>query len=99
MRILIGATVLILVNWFAIVPLFSKVDEEDIGENIKHLKKHQWFQNILRNKEYQHLIIHDNDVRKIIGKFNSDRLNKDFFKNKYQKKIQSILLKKSNGLI
>jgi len=99
LRILIGLAVLIIVNWFAIVPLISKIDEEDIEKNIKQLKKHQWFQNLLSNEEYRYLIIHDNYVRKTIGKFNSDTFDKSFFKTRYQTKLQNILQKKADQLV
>jgi|SRR5699024_1573993 len=99
MRILIAAVVLIIVNWFAIAPLFPRVDEEDIGKNISDLKKRQWFRNLLGNEEYRELIIHDNDVRRTIGKFNNDKLDKKFFKTKYQKKLQNLLQKKTNQLV
>ncbi|WP_163529961.1 hypothetical protein [Halobacillus ihumii] len=91
MKILIEAAVVIVINLFAIVPLISKTDEEDIGKNIKHLKKHQWFQNLLSNEGYRDLIIHDNYVRNTIGKFNSDKLDNNFFKTKYQRKLQNTL--------
>lgn len=99
MRILIAAVVLIVVNWFTIAPLFPRVDEEDIGKNISDLKKRQWFKSLLNNEEYRELIIHDNEVRKTIGKFNNNKLDKKFFKAKYQKKLQNLLQKKTNQLV
>lgn len=57
------------------------------------LEKRQWFKNLMNNEEYRELIIQDNDVRKTIGNFNSDRLDKKFFKSKYQRKLQNIFKK------
>ena len=99
LKILIAVVALIIFNWFTIVPLIPKVDEEDIGKNINDLKKYQWFKNLLSDEEYRDLIIHDNDVRKTIGKFSNDKLNKRFFKTKYQRKLQYLLQKKSNQLV
>lgn len=99
MKILIGAVLIIVINVFAVGPLLSKTNEEDIGKNIKHLKKYQWFQNLLRNEKYRDLIVHDNDVRNTIGKFNSDKLDRKSFKAKYQKKIQNILQEKTDQLV
>lgn len=99
MRILLASVVLIIVNWFTIASLIPKIDEADIGKNINNLKKRQWFKNLLNNEEYRELIIHDNDVRRTIGKFNSDKLDEKFFKTKYQKKLQNLLQKKTNQLV
>jgi len=43
LRILILTFVLIIVNWFTTIPLILKVDEKGIGNNIRDLKKRQWF--------------------------------------------------------
>lgn len=47
--------------------------------------------------EYKQLIIHDKDVRKVIGKFNDKKIDKKFFRNRYRKKLQSILQQKLNN--
>ncbi|GIN72925.1 hypothetical protein J14TS2_34000 [Bacillus sp. J14TS2] len=98
MKTIILGILVIGINLFAIVPLIPRVNEEDIGENIKHLKKHQWFQDLLRNGMYRELIIHDQQVRKTIGKFNSNKLEKKSFTNRYEKKLQSILHQKTGQL-
>jgi len=98
LKIFIAAVLLIGINLFTIVPLISRTSEEDIGKNIKHLKKHQWFQDLLSNEVYKELIIQDKYVRKTIGKFNSEKLDKKSFKNKYQNKLQNILHQKTNRM-
>jgi hypothetical protein len=77
---------------------FLKVDEEDIGRNLKHLNKYQWFQNYLNDEKYRELIIHNKDVRRVIGKFNSDKLEKDSYNMKCQKRLHKMLLKKLNNV-
>lgn len=77
---------------------FLKVYEEDIGRNLKHLKKHQWFQNYLNNEKYRELIIHNKDVRQAIGKFKSNKLDKDSYNMKCQKRLHKVLLKKLNNV-
>lgn len=71
LKFLIGAALVIGINLFAIVPLVSRTDEEDIRKNITDLKKYQWFQELLSNEEYKELIVHDSYVRKTIGKIQS----------------------------
>ncbi|ERI10022.1 hypothetical protein, partial [Aneurinibacillus aneurinilyticus] len=73
--------ILISLNLAIYIP-FLKVDEEDIGRNLKHLNKYQWFQNYLNDEKYRELIIHNKDVRRVIGKFNSDKLEKDSYNMK-----------------
>lgn len=80
------------------LPSLLAVDEEDIGRNTKRLKKHQWFQDFLSNDKYKDLIVHDQDVRKVIGKFNDNRIEGKLFEGMYRRKLQSVLQKKSNGL-
>lgn len=77
---------------------FLKVSEEDIGRNLMHLKKYQWFQNYLHNEKYRELIIHNNDVRQAIGKFKSNKLDKDSYNMKCQKRLHKVLLKKLNNV-
>jgi hypothetical protein len=73
---------------------FLKVNEEDIGRNLKHLRKYQWFQNYLNDEKYRELIIHNKDVRQAIGKFKSNKLEKDSYNMKCQKRLHKVLLKK-----
>ncbi|GGH89117.1 hypothetical protein JOD43_004478 [Pullulanibacillus pueri] len=74
------------------IPLLKKVNESDIGRNLKTLKKYQWFQNYLNNEKYKELIKHNKDVRKTIGRFNNHKLNKSSYNIKCQKKIHKVLL-------
>ncbi len=89
--------ILISLNLAIYIP-FLKVDEEDIGRNLKHLNKYQWFQNYLNDEKYRELIIHNKDVRRVIGKFNSDKLEKDSYNMKCQKRLHKMLLKKLNNV-
>lgn len=89
--------ILDLLNLAVYIP-FLKVDEEDIGRNLKHLKKYQWFQNYLNDEKYRELIIHNKDVRQVIGKFKSDKLEKDSYNMKCQKRLHKMLLKKLNNV-
>ncbi|MEZ2717817.1 hypothetical protein C2I17_07045 [Niallia circulans] len=84
-----------LLNLAVYIP-FLKVDEEDVCRNVKHLKKHQWFQNYLNVEEYRGLIIHDKDVRQCIGKFKSSKLHNHSYQNKCQEKLYKALLKNGN---
>ncbi|MED4732419.1 hypothetical protein P9597_30930 [Aneurinibacillus migulanus] len=89
--------ILISLNLAIDIP-FLKVDEEDIGRNLKHLNKYQWFQNYLNDEKYRELIIHNKDVRQVIGKFKSDKLEKDSYNMKCQKRLHKMLLKKLNNV-
>src|SRR5690625_7369662 len=73
---------------------FLKVNEEDIGRNLNHLKKHQWFQKHLNNEADRELIIHDKGVREAIGKLNSNKLSRDSYQRKCQKRLHKILVKR-----
>ncbi|WP_160162346.1 hypothetical protein [Oceanobacillus iheyensis] len=46
---------------------------------------------VLNDKEYKQLIVHDKDVREVIGKFDSKKIDKKLFQNRYRKKLQNIL--------
>ncbi|KAB8139193.1 hypothetical protein F9U64_02050 [Gracilibacillus oryzae] len=70
---------------------FLAVDEEDIARNIKQLKKHQWFQECLSDSKYRRLIIHNQEVRQAIGKLKSNKIGKESYNEKCQKKIRNIL--------
>jgi hypothetical protein len=87
---------IVLLNVGIYIPSLLAVNEEDIGRNINSLKKYNWFQDLLGNNVYHQLIVHDKDVRRVIGKFDNNRIDKNLFQNKYRKKLQSILQQKSN---
>ncbi|GED18085.1 hypothetical protein [Aneurinibacillus migulanus] len=89
--------ILDLLNLAVYIP-FLKVDEEDIGRNLKHLKKYQWFQSYLNDEKYRELIIYNKDVRQAIGKFKSNKLEKDSYNIKCQKRLHKVLLKKLNNV-
>ena len=88
---------IVFLNLGLYLPFLLSVDEEDIGKNVSRLKKHKWFQELLSDKGFKQLIIHDKDVRKVIGKFNDKKIGKEFFQNRYRKKLQNILQKKLNN--
>ncbi|RYG71963.1 hypothetical protein EU245_12120 [Lentibacillus lipolyticus] len=88
---------IVFLNIGLFLPFVFSVDEDDIGKNIKRLKKYNWFQELLGDKDYKQLIIHDKDVRKVIGKFDDKKIDKKFFQNRYRKKLQNILQQKSNN--
>lgn len=90
---------IVFLNLGLFLPSLLAVKEEDIGRNINHLKKYKWFQDLLNNQEHKQLIIHDKDVRRVIGTFDSKKMDKNFFQDRYRKKIQNIIQQKSNSLV
>ncbi|MFA9559500.1 hypothetical protein ACERII_19505 [Evansella sp. AB-rgal1] len=90
--------VLNLISIISFSPFITDVTEEQIGENIKLLKKHQWFQNYLSNEEYRRLIIKDKDVREVIGRFNNKKMDNDSYHTKFQKKLHNVLIKRSKSM-
>ena len=86
----------ILIELLGLVVDFSCINpnEKNVENNIRHLKKYQWFQFYLEDEKYRHLIIYDNDVRKVIGKFNVKKIDKDFYSFRCQEKLDKILTKK-----
>lgn len=99
MELLFYIFILVLVIFLGIgpfLPSLMTVSAEDISENLNSLKKYSWFQDLLKNERYKQLIVHDNDVRKLIGRFNNKKLNKGYFQNKYRRKLQCILQQKLN---
>ncbi|MFC4025495.1 hypothetical protein ACFOUV_17060 [Oceanobacillus longus] len=89
--------VVVFVNIGGFLP-FLKVDEEDIGRNIKHLKRQQWFQNYLNDEKYRGLIIHNRDVRQVIGNFKSSKLDRESYQERCQEKLHKILFNKLNNI-
>ena len=77
---------------------FTKdVTEEEIEKNIKFLQEYKWFQEYLNDVKFEDLIKEHKDVRYVIGKFNIEKMkDKTMYHNKYQKKIQKVLLANSN---
>ncbi|WP_079529588.1 hypothetical protein [Halobacillus hunanensis] len=74
-------------------PPITDVTEEDICENIRHLKKNEWFQRDLSHADFRKLIVSNKDVRFAIGKLNTKRLKRNPYKYKYQRKIQKVMCK------
>lgn len=95
--LLLGGFVLkIVLNIISILSfslLITDVTEEQIGENITYLKKQHWFQNYLSSEKYRKLIIHDKDVRTVIGTFNNKKLNRHSYQRKCQKKLDKVFEK------
>ena len=48
--------------------------EEEIEENIKFLKEYQWFQNYLDDVTFNKLIKEHEDVRRVIGNINTNKM-------------------------
>ncbi|MGY0694073.1 hypothetical protein ACW2QC_15045 [Virgibacillus sp. FSP13] len=78
-------------------PYRKIVTGEHIGENLKHLKEHQWFRDYLNDEKYKKLIIHNGNVRKTIGSFNTSKLDRDSYLVKSQKKLNKILIRELNN--
>lgn len=89
----IAGILLDIFNLFVYLP-FLKVDEEEIGKNIRHLKKQDWFQNYLQHEEFRNIIIHDKDVRQLIGKFSEKKLRRPAYQLKCQRKLRNMIIKK-----
>ncbi|MBK3496539.1 hypothetical protein JFL43_17075 [Viridibacillus sp. YIM B01967] len=73
---------------------FLKPDEEDISKNIEALKKHNWYIALLEDGELKELIVHDKDVRQIIGRFNYEKLSRQSYQIKCERKLEDVLKKK-----
>lgn len=80
------------------LPSLFHVDEDDIRKNLMKLKNLQWFQNITKDQRYKQLIVHDADVRKCIGRFNTRKIDRKSFQKKYELKLKSILHEKTKKL-
>ncbi len=82
-----------LISVITFSPSITDVTEEDISENIKFLKKNEWFLRYLNHAESRKLIVSNKDVRFAIGKLNTNRMRRNPYKNKYQRKIQKAMRK------
>jgi len=89
---------IIFLNIGLYLPSLFHVDEDDIRKNLKKLRELQWFQNITNNHTYKQLIVHDADVRKCIGRFNTGKIDRKSFQKKYEYKLKSILHEKTSRL-
>lgn len=88
---------IVFLNLGLFIPSLLAVDEEDIGGNINRLKKYKWFQELLGDEKYKQLIVHDKDVRRVIGKFDDKKIDKNIFQNRYRKKLQNVLQQRLNN--
>ncbi|MCM3653940.1 hypothetical protein [Metabacillus litoralis] len=79
-----------------LLPFIKEVTEEEIDKNIKFLKQYQWVLKHWDDDKYKELINEDVDVRYVIGKFNRNKMKKISYHNKYQIKINKVLLTKTN---
>lgn len=86
----------IFLNIALYLPSYFTVSEEEITENLRLLKRQSWFQQLLQDERYNKLIVHDKDVRSVIGKFNSKRIQVLFFQRRYEKRLQRVLQGKNN---
>lgn len=76
------------------IPSLTSVTTEQISSNIHFLKRYSWFKKMLNNDDYNKLIVHDNDVRQLIGKLNNRKMKYSFYQKRYRKKLQNILHEK-----
>ncbi|MBB5147288.1 hypothetical protein HNQ35_002506 [Cerasibacillus quisquiliarum] len=85
--------------FFDVIEIFfyyvlKKPDEEDMSKNIRMLKKYGWFQELLQDGRARELIIHDWQVRQVIGKMNHKKFDRPFYQYRYEQKLRKILIKK-----
>ncbi|WP_163115684.1 hypothetical protein [Bacillus safensis] len=70
---------------------FLQVDEEKISKNAVHLKKYYWFQALLHDQTCRDLIIYDSDVRRVIGRFKTEKLHKKRYNLRCERKLLQAL--------
>ena len=83
----------ILIIFLNLYPYRKVVTGDDVNENIKRLKNHQWFKDYLKDETYYPLIVQNGRVRKKIGSFRTEKLKKDSYSLKCQKKLNKILMR------
>lgn len=83
-------------NLFVFLP-FIKVNEEDIGKNMRSLNKQSWFQQLLTNDKFRNLIVYDREIREFIGKCKANKLNKDKYTAMFHRKLHKLLVKKTTS--
>ncbi|MER2109248.1 MAG: hypothetical protein ABS949_20190 [Solibacillus sp.] len=89
--------ILDLLNLAVYLPFF-KPDEEDISRNLRTLKKYEWFKKYYENEQYAQLIIHNKNVRKMLGSLNTKRIANPKYQSFYKKKIDKVLRKQLNTI-
>lgn len=81
----------IVTNFFSI---FSKeVTEEKIEKNIALLQKNDWFRELLANEANHQLILQNTDVRYLIGRLNTKKVEKDPANPRFQRAIKRAIQK------
>ncbi len=85
-------------NLSAFLP-FLKVSEDDIGRNMRTLKKKVWFQRLLTNDKFRNLIIYDRDIRRLIGRCNTKRLQTKMYDRLFRRKLHKRLVKKTTTAV
>lgn len=88
---------IVFLNVGLFIPSLISVDEEAIGRNMRELKKYNWFKDLLQDDRYKQFIVHDKEVRKLIGKFNGKKIEEHHKQEKYRKKLQDLLQTKLNS--
>ncbi|WP_026571305.1 MULTISPECIES: hypothetical protein [Sediminibacillus] len=97
MKALFYLFIFVFLVFIELFPVRKIVTGEDVGENLKQLKKHQWFRDCLKDEKYKELIVHNRNVRKTIGGFHSSKLDSKTYLVKCQKKLEKSLIKELNN--
>lgn len=84
---------IIFLNIALYLPSLFNVDEDRIVYNIRLLKRQTWFQHILKNEDYQNLIIHNREVRRTIGTFNHKKMNSRCAQKRFKRKLKRTMNK------
>lgn len=98
MEVLFYLSILAFLVFIQLFPYRKIVTGEHIGEILKHLRKHQWFKDYLNDEEYKTLIVQNENVRKAIGRFNANKLGRESYLVKCQKKLNKILIRELNSV-
>ncbi|CAM3179905.1 hypothetical protein FITA111629_08315 [Filibacter tadaridae] len=94
--ILLDAFNILTLGWFV-----RQVTEDEIVRNVRFLKEEEsvWYQERFANGKFRKLIIHDWEVRTMIGQFEPEKMKKLSYLTRQQKRIDRILIKKVNALV
>lgn len=91
--------VIVFLNIGLYLPSLLTVTGEEIGENITRLKQEKWFTQFLHHEQYRQLIIHDQHVRKAIGRLHTEKLVKESYARRSERKIEKVLLKQLSSSV
>ncbi len=86
---------IVLFNCKRFIPSSRSINEEKIAQNIMHLQKYRWFQELLDDARFAPLIVHDPDVRNIIGKLPEKHVHCKTYGNRSRRKIEHIVYEKT----